>query len=334
MTHLQRFSAVLVYVMAVTSASAAAFGGPKITLNNGLQMPQLGLGTWKSEPGEVKAAVKAAVGIGYRHIDCAAIYKNEEEVGEALTELFAEGVVTRDELWITSKLWNDHHRADDVPGACSTTLQHLGLDYLDLYLIHWPVATGCTGDVLDPTTEETWRAMEALQASGKARSIGVSNFSAKKLSAMRAHAKVFPAVNQVELHPVHRQDDLLSACAALGTHVTAYSPLGSPDSAAMIDHKGAAVMVHPAVVAIADAVGKSPAQVLIRWAMQRGTSVVPKSVTPSRIEANFASFDWELSDAQMAKLSAIEPQTRMIHGAFWCNPEGPYRTLADLWDEL
>ena len=168
-------------------------GGPTITLNDGRKMPQVGLGTWKSEPGQVKAAVKVAVKCGYRHIDCAAIYQNEAEVGDALSELFAEGVVSRDELWITSKLWNDYHAAADVPKACERTLADLKLSYLDLYLIHWPVATNCTGDVLAPTTEETWAAMEALREAGKARSIGVSNWSAKKLRAMRAHAAIFPA---------------------------------------------------------------------------------------------------------------------------------------------
>jgi len=308
-------------------------GGPMITLNDGRKMPQVGLGTWKSEPGQVKAAVKVAVKCGYRHIDCAAIYQNEAEVGDALSELFAEGVVSRDELWITSKLWNDYHAAADVPKACERTLADLKLSYLDLYLIHWPVATNCTGDVLTPTTKETWAAMEALRDAGKARSIGVSNWSAKKLRAMQAHAAIFPAVNQVELHPLNRQDALLAAAAELGTHLTAYSPLGSPDSAAMIKHEGASVMESAVVKRIADAVGKTPGQVLVRWAVQRGTSVVPKSVTPARIEANFDVFGWELSEEHMTQLSSIEPQTRMLHGAFWCSPAGPYRTVADLWDE-
>ncbi len=193
--------------------------------------------------------------------------------------------------------------------------------------------TGRAGAELEPSVAETWGAMEALREAGAARSIGVSNWSARKLLAMREHATVFPAVNQVELHPVHRQDALLAACAELGTHVTAYSPLGSPDSASMIKHDGASVMEHPAVARVAEAVGRTPAQVLIRWAVQRGTSVVPKSVTPARIDANFAVFDWELSDEQMAELSSIEPQARMLHGEFWLKPDGPYKTLADLWDE-
>ena len=150
---------------------------------------------------------------------------------------------------------------------------------------------------------------------------------------MKSHAKIFPAVNQVELHPQWRQDALLAACAELGTHVTAYSPLGSPDSSKMIGHAGQSVLANPSVASIASAVGKSPAQVLIRWAVQRGTSVLPKSVTPERIAANFGVLDWELSDEQMATLSSIGAQERLLHGKFWCKANGPYKTLADLWDE-
>ena len=260
-------------------------GGPRVKLNDGREMPVVGLGTWKSKPGEVKAAVKAAVQAGYRHIDCAFIYKNEDEVGAALTELFDEGTVTREELWITSKLWNDFHAADQVGVACEKTLASLRLTYLDLYLIHWPVVTNCTGDALSPSIAETWGAMEGLVAAGKAKSIGVSNFSGKKLRDMKAHATIFPAVNQVELHAQWRQDALLAACAELGTHVSAYSPLGSPDSSKMIGHKGQSVLANPVVASIAQAVGKSPAQVLIRWAVQVRVHAAPAAGHPRRAES-------------------------------------------------
>ena len=331
-------AAVLLLVTAAaidTDSCKMATAQPYIKLNDGRSLPQLGLGTWKSKEGEVKAAVKHAVNSGYRHIDCAHIYKNEHEVGEALSELFAEGVVNREDLWITSKLWNDFHAPDAVDGACDVTLKNLQLEYLDLYLIHWPVVTGCEQAELSPTIAETWGAMEALVTAGKSKSIGVSNFSAKKLAAMKAHATIFPAVNQVELHPMLRQDALLAACKALGTHLTAYSPLGSPDSSSMIGHSGTSVMELPVVMEIAAATGKTPAQVLIRWGLQRGTSVVPKSVTPERIEGNFKDvLSFELTEEQMASLNAVEPQLRMLHGRFWTKPEtGPYKTIAELWDD-
>ena len=147
-----------------------AVGGPRVKLNDGRSMPLVGLGTWKSKPGEVKAAVKAAVAAGYRHIDCAWIYKNEGEVGAALTELFEEGTVTREDLWITSKLWNDFHAPGDVASACDKTLEALRITHLDLYLIHWPVVSNCTGDTLTPSIADTWTAMEALVAAGKCKS--------------------------------------------------------------------------------------------------------------------------------------------------------------------
>jgi len=295
-------------------------------------MPLVGLGTAKARDGEVTAAVLAAVRAGYRHIDCAKVYKNEDEVGAALKELFAEGI-TREELWITSKLANASHRAEDVPTACASTLADLGLDYLDLYLIHWPAVEGCVGDTLDPSIEETWGAMEKLQADGLARSIGVSNWSAKKLADMKPYAKVFPAVNQVELHPIWRQDALLASAAELGCHLTAYAPLGSADSASIFGHDGASLLESEVVTRIAEETGKTAGQVVLRWGVQRGTSVVPKSVTPSRIEGNFDLFGWSLSEEQMAALSGFEQQHRLIEGKFVCKEDGPYKTPADLWDE-
>lgn len=303
-----------------------------VTLNNGLTMPLVGLGTWKSKPGEVKKAVLDAFSCGYRHIDAAWIYKNQDEVGEAIQQAISTGTIKRTDIWVTSKLWNDFHEKDLVEPHLRETLSQLKLDHLDLYLIHWPV-TGKTGDELTPSIEETWKEMERMVELGLVKSIGVSNFSIKKLSAMKSFAKIFPAVNQVEMHPKWRQDDLLAACKSMGTHITAYSPLGSGDSATMFKHDGASVLSHPEVQAIAEETGKTTGQVLIRWALDHGTSVIPKSVTPERIVSNFDVLSWSLSPAQYERLAKIEPQQRMLLGTFFLSEEGPYRTAADLWDE-
>jgi len=308
-----------------------------VLLRNGLRMPLIGLGTWKSaKEGEVARAVEGAIKAGYKHIDCAWDYQNQNEVGNALSEAFLSREVKREDLWITSKLWNSFHAASDVEEHCRDTLSQLKLSYLDLYLIHWPV-TGCESEALEPSYQETWFAMEELLQKGLVRTIGVSNLSAKKLLAMQDYANVFPMVNQVEIHPLWRQDHLLKVCKNLGTAVTAYAPLGSPDSGAIFGHQGASVMKHPVITEIANRIGKSPAQVCIRWAIQRGTSAIPKSTHVDRIAQNLDAFSWELSEDDFAKLSTIEPQRRMLTGASfggWIKPQtGPYRTTQELWDE-
>ncbi|MFN3196957.1 MAG: aldo/keto reductase [Bradymonadia bacterium] len=314
-----------------------------LKLNNGLTLPAFGLGTWKSAPGEVKQAVVEAVKAGYRHIDCAWIYGNEAEVGQAFAELFAQGVVTRDDLWVTSKLWNDRHRPEDVAGGLAETLSNLGLDHLDLYLIHWPVAhkkgvvapeTGADQLSLDEVPlAETWGAMEALVDAGTCRSIGVSNFSVAKLTDLMGKARIAPVANQVESHPYLQQPALFEYCKSVNIALTAYSPLGSGDRAAQFKPADEPVLLEDTtIVEIAEGHGASPAQVLIAWALQRGTSVIPKSVNPGRIRQNIAATEIKLSDDDMTRIAGLERHRRYIDGTFWAKEDGPY-TLESLWDE-
>lgn len=315
----------------------------EITFDNGDTLPALGLGTWKSQPGEVGAAVRAALEIGYRHIDCAWIYGNEAEVGEALADALGDGLVTRDELWITSKLWNDRHATEDVLPAIEETLSALRLDHLDLYLVHWPVALKPgkhmpeSADDMLPLEElplaETWAGMESTVDAGLARHIGVSNFSAAKIAALAEDARMKPEVNQVELHPYLAQRELLATCAEHGVVVTAYSPLGSPDRPASMLQEGEPVLLEdPGVGAVAARHDATPAQVLIAWALARGTSVIPKSVSPERLRENFMAQELELTEADMAELDALDRHRRYVTGAFWGKHGGPY-TLSYLWDE-
>ena len=311
-------------------------------LADGTEMPALGLGTWKSEPEEVYRAVRAALEVGYRHIDCAAIYQNEEEVGRALRDAFAEGVANREEVWVTSKLWNDSHLPEHAKPAIETSLNKLGLDYLDLYLIHWPVALR-PGTLLprgpedfiplsDASLESTWEAMLSLRGAGLARHVGVSNFSPGQITRVRDATGAAPAVNQVELHPYLQQGALLEACDGLGVAVTAYSPLGSPDSAAFMGrHDDVLLTKHPTIVSIAEARGATPGQVLIAWALARGTSVIPKSVNPGRIAENWGARELTLTAADMAAIAMLDRHERKVDGSFWF--VGETYSAETLWDE-
>jgi diketogulonate reductase-like aldo/keto reductase len=304
-----------------------------VKLSNGAEMPLLGLGTWKSAPGQVRTAVEAALRSGlYKHIDCASIYANEHEVGDALKAVMDGGVVERKELFITSKLWNTDHAAAAVEKACKRSLKNLKLDYLDLYLIHWPVS-GNKGPEVVPSIKETWHEMEGLVKSGLVKSIGVSNFSIKKFKDILSYATIPPVVCQVECHPYHRNESLIKWCKDNGIHVTAYSPLGSPDSASMFSREAPKLMEDPIVGAVAASTGRSVAHVLLKWAIQRGTSVLPKSTNPERIKANADVWDWELGGDDFRALSSLAHQQRMVDGSFWLSEEGPYRTLKEFWDE-
>jgi len=270
-------------------------------LNTGASIPHVGLGTWQSKPDVVKHAVKVALQSGYRHIDCAWIYGNEKEVGEAIRE----SNIPRSELFITTKLWNNSHRPEEVLPALETSLKNLGLDYVDLYLIHWPLAFKSGPDAVARDSEgkllfenvdftETYKAMEALIPTGKTKAIGVSNFSIKNLEKLLASAKIVPAANQVELHPENPQWELLEFCKAKGIHLTAYSPLGSTDSP---------LIKREEISKIAQKHNSNNANVLIAWGVQRGTSVIPKSTTESRIISNFQ--DIVLDEEDLKTLKAI-----------------------------
>lgn len=299
-------------------------------------MPSIGLGTWKSAPGDVGKAIKYAFGeAGYEHLDCAAIYKNQKEIGEALKNVFGGGVRKREEVFITSKLWNTDHPKEAVAPACEATLKDLDLDYLDLYLIHWGVAippyegapnnpAGRWTEQLDENgylvTEkvpirETWEAMEGLVERGLVKAIGVANFTAPMLNDLLSYAKIAPAVNQVELHPYLQQAELVEFCAYNGIAVTAYSPLGSPGN---YRDKGFPVLTDDETVrAIAQAHGKSPAQVLLRWGVQRGTIAIPKSVNPERIRENIDIYDFALTGAQMEAIAALDRDLRFVDPYRW-----------------
>ncbi len=314
-----------------------------LSFRNGDTMPALGLGTWKAAPGAVGEAVKLALESGYRHIDCAAIYGNEAEIGAALADCFASGVVRREDLWVTSKLWNTHHGKENVIPALQKSLLDLRLDYLDLYLIHWPVPLR-TGSSLPPDGEafltlaecplaNTWSGMEAAQEQGLCRHIGVSNMSVKKLKALIEAAQFPPEMNQVELHPYLQQQAMLTFCQKAGVLLTAYSPLGSADRPASLKKEGEPILLaDPTVAAIAQAQGCTPAQVLLAWAIQRGTAAIPKSVNQTRLQENLAADQVTLAIAEMNLIAELDRHRRYVDGTFWTSEGSPY-TLANLWDD-
>jgi 2,5-diketo-D-gluconate reductase A len=263
---------------------------PLVTLNNGVEIPQLGFGVFQVPPAETKQAPLAALEVGYRHIDTAEMYGNEAEVGQAVRESGIE----RSEIFVTSKLNNGFHDPDAVPGAFAGTLKALDIGYVDLFLIHWPLPT------IDVDYVDTWKAMEGLLDGEHLRAIGVSNFQIAHLERVIAAGSVVPAANQIQIHPYLTQDPLREFDRSQGIATEAWSPISR-----------GRVADDPAIKAIATQVGRTPTQVVLRWHIQRGEIVFPKSVQRSRVEENFALFDFQLNDEQMAAISALNHNERI-----------------------
>lgn len=308
---------------------------PNVILNNGKLMPALGLGTWKSKPGEVTQAVKDAIDAGYRHIDCALYYLNEEEVGAGIKAKISEGVVKREDLFITSKLWCNLMRPDLVEPTIKKSLGYLGVDYLDLYLIHWPTAFK-QGDVYTPIGPDgktiygdvdyvdTWKAFEELYRKGLTRSIGVSNFNKRQLTRILENATVKPVTDQVECHPYLNQKKLTAFCKSHDIVVTAYSPLGSPDRP-WAKPTDPILVKDPRILEIAAKYSKSPAQVILRYLHQIGVVPIPKSVTKSRIAENLDIFNFKLDANDVAVLDTFDCNGRVCqHSEGAGHPEHPF----------
>lgn len=307
------------------------------SFQNGDPFPTIGLGTWKAAPGEVGNAIFAAIKAGYRHFDCAPVYGNEKEIGRAFAAAFSDGLVKRSEIHITSKLWCDAHQQEHVLPALRKTLADLQLDYLDLFLIHWPVAL--THGTLFPESRadfltiseapltETWQAMESCHAQGLCRHIGVSNFSPARLTALSKFATRPPEVNQVECHPFLNQSRLLTTCHDLGVILTCYSPLGSgKEKSSSTD-----IFQNETIKKIATARSATPAQITLAWEIARGTVTIPKSTNPARLAENLAAADLNLSPLEIASIDSLDQNHRFIDGSIWTEDGSPY-SLDWLWE--
>jgi D-xylose reductase len=303
------------------------------------KIPDVGLGLWKVDKPQTAEVVCSAIEIGYRHLDSAADYGNEKEAGVGVSAAIAKGLCSRSELWITSKLWNTYHRPQHVQAACEKSLSDLGVDYLDLYLIHFPISLKYV-DIesryppewlydsqaerpsmqIDPVPlSETWKAMENLQKTGLVKQIGVCNYSAALLHDLMAYAEIKPAMLQIESHPYLTQEKLIRTAQDYNLGVTAFSPLGALSYVAL--HMASvddSVLQQQVVIAAAERIKKSPAQVVLRWGIQRGTAVIPKTINPDRLKENLALFDFELSEAEMTAISALNKNRRFNDPGDFC----------------
>ena len=314
-------------------------------------LPAAGFGLWKIDKPDTADLVHAAIEAGYRHLDSAADYGNEKEAGEGIKSALAAGLCQREDLWVTSKLWNTYHRPEHVRAACEKTLSDLGLDYLDLYLIHFPIALKFVDfDVryppewfFDPGAEaprmeidpvplhQTWAAMEDLKASGLVKHIGVCNYNSALLHDLMAYAKQKPEVLQVEAHPYLTQERLIKLAQDYGMTVTAFSPLGALSYVSLdMATENESVLEMEAVKAAAVRLGKTPAQVVLRWGVQRGTAIIPKTARRGRLKENLALFDFELNAEEMQAISALNRNRRFNDPAVFC--EAAFNTFYPIYD--
>lgn len=297
--------------------------GTDFALNTGTNIPAIGFGTWKIPKESAKDTVIQAVKAGYRHFDCALEYGNQEQIGDALHELIEKNEVPRGDLFITSKLWNTHHKRHSAYDDIESSLRQLKIHHLDLWLMHWPfafVAAPCRGNssiqaakdqngkimLAETTILETWKAMEEMYKNGKARAIGVSNFTLPLLQKLVNSCEIPPAVLQIELHPYLQQTDLIEYCQNNGIHVTAYSPLGSQASGD-VD-----LLQDPAINEIAKKLNKTPGQVVLQWNLQRHISAIPKAEQVSHMLENLQVFDFDLSREDIAKIEGLDQGVRFL----------------------
>lgn len=314
-------------------------------------IPAVGLGLWKVDRPAASALVQTALSLGYRHLDAACDYGNEGEVGDGIRAALAAKTCRREDLWVTSKLWNTYHARKHVRLACEQSLRDLKLDYLDLYLIHFPIPQQfvpfeeryppgwfTNPDAKPPRMEmaavsvaETWGAMEELVAAGLVRHIGISNFGTSLIRDLLTYASIKPAVLQVELHPYLTQEKLLRFCRENSIAVTGFSPLGAPSYVPLGMAKAEdSVLEQPVVKAAAKRLRRSPGQVVLRWGVQRGTSIVPKTSRPERLAENLAIFDFELSEAEMAAISALNQNRRFNDPGVFC--EAAFNTFCPIYE--
>lgn len=315
--------------------SSQADWPPSAVLNTGAHIPLLGFGTYAGYKPETYTPdiVLNALRQGYRHLDTAESYFTEEAVGRGIQAAIQKGILKREDLFVTTKLWNDHHKRADVKPTLKASLERLGLDYVDAYLVHWPV-TNTPGPELHPPYQETWEAMEELPATGLTKAIGVANLSIKKLEEVLSYARIVPCLNQVESHPLWRNDALLTFNWEHGIHTTAWAPLGGQ---IVVPSR---LMDRPEIVQVAQRIGRSPAQVILRWGVQRGVSILPKSDLPAQMQENF-SLDFELTQEDMDLLGGFKDQLRQHDSVdpvdptfkMFLQPEGPWPSKAELWDD-